>query len=291
MVAGLDDPPGVVVVAHVATPGERLVGDPDTARGGALGELAQLRRGQRVVVDRVLADVGADQHEVGAELLHHRELGLRAPQVRREALLGHRLEVAQRLEQRDLQPERLAARRTTSAACPATRSGRARTARPRRSPPPPRRQLVLERAAQADGRDRVAHGARHPPLHPSFGDPPRPDITYQSVHCFERVLGEEAAVEHHARTRRARTRRPGQDTEEGGARQLGRQRARVLRLLHLRDGRGARLRQGLLPRVRPRDRHAAVARDLRRRLRGAARSARSSWATSATSTGASASCC
>ena len=68
MVAGLDDPPGVVVVAHVAAPGERLVGDPDAVRGGALGELAQLRRGERVVVDRVLGDVRADQQQVGAEL-------------------------------------------------------------------------------------------------------------------------------------------------------------------------------------------------------------------------------
>ena len=60
-----------------------------------------------------------------------------------------------------------------------------------------------------------------------------------------------------------------EDPAQGGARQLDRQRARVLRLLHLRHRRRARLRQGLLPGVRPRDGHAAVVRDLRRRLRRA----------------------
>ena len=134
MVAGLDDPPGVVVVAHVAPPRERLVRDPDAVRGGALGELAQLRRRQRVVVDRVLGDVGADQHRVGAELLHDRELRLRPRQVRLEALRRHRLEVAQRLVQRDLEPQLLAAPPPPPRARPGPRSGRARTARPRRSP-------------------------------------------------------------------------------------------------------------------------------------------------------------
>ena len=111
----LRDPPRVVVVAHVAPPGERLVGDPDPVRGGALGQLAQLRGGERVVVDRVRRDVGADQHRVGAELLHDRELRLRAPQVGGEALLGHRLEVAQRLVERDLEPERRRSAPRTSA--------------------------------------------------------------------------------------------------------------------------------------------------------------------------------
>ena len=61
-----------------------------------------------------------------------------------------------------------------------------------------------------------------------------------------------------------------EDAQEGGARELDRQRPGVLRLLHLRDGRRAGLRQGLLPRVRSCDRHAAVVRHLRRGLRGAA---------------------
>ena len=68
---------------------------------------------------------------------------------------------------------------------------------------------------------------------------------------------------------RSRSRGSGQDADEGGARQLDRQRARVLRLLHLRHRGRAGLRQGVLPRVGPRDRDAALARHLRGRLRGA----------------------
>ena len=60
---------------------------------------------------------------------------------------------------------------------------------------------------------------------------------------------------------------PRKTPARGGARQLGRQRARVLRLLHLRHGGRARLRPGLLPRVGPRDRDPALVRHLRRRLR------------------------
>ena len=63
VVARLDDPPRVVVVAHVAAPRQRLVGDPEPARGGALGQLPQLRGGERVVVDRLRGDVGADQQQ------------------------------------------------------------------------------------------------------------------------------------------------------------------------------------------------------------------------------------
>ena len=85
-----DDPPGVVVVAHVAAPGERLVGDADPVLGGALGQRVELGGGERVVVDRGRGDVRADQQQVGAELLHHRELALRAPQVRPQLLLAGR---------------------------------------------------------------------------------------------------------------------------------------------------------------------------------------------------------
>ena len=55
VVGGRDDPPGVVVLVDVAAPGERLVGDPQPAVGGAGGERAQLLGGERVVVDRLRA--------------------------------------------------------------------------------------------------------------------------------------------------------------------------------------------------------------------------------------------
>ena len=87
--ARLDDPPRVVVVAHVAAPGERLVGDPDAALGGALGQRAQLRGGERVVVDRVPARRSSRRASVSApSALHHVELALGAAQVARAARPG-----------------------------------------------------------------------------------------------------------------------------------------------------------------------------------------------------------
>ena len=157
VVAGLDDPPGVVVVAHMAPPGERLVGDPDVVRSGTLGERVQLRGGESIVIERVRRDVGAHEQHVRAELLHDRELALRAAQVRLEALLGHRLEVTQGLIQRDLQPELLGSPADLRGSLwsgdevgleeldGVEARGRGRV------------ELVLERAAQADRGDRPAH--------------------------------------------------------------------------------------------------------------------------------------
>ena len=121
--------------------------------GGPLGQRAQLLGGERVVVDRGGRDVRADEERVRAELLHDRELGLGA----RERRLGQRLEVAERLVERDLQPE--------------LGGERAHLGRPQRRADQVvleqfdgveagRRggvQLLLQRAAQADGGDRAAH--------------------------------------------------------------------------------------------------------------------------------------
>ena len=115
VVGALDDPPRVLVVVDVATPGERLVGDPQAVGGGALGQLAQLGGGQRVVVDRVRRDVRAHQQQLGAELLHQRELRLGAREVR----LGHGLEVPKRLVEIERQ---VAVRRAAARIC-AGRSG------------------------------------------------------------------------------------------------------------------------------------------------------------------------
>ena len=49
-------------------------------------------------------DVGADEHEIGAERLHHVELPLGAVEGLGALRLGHALEVAERLEQRDARP-------------------------------------------------------------------------------------------------------------------------------------------------------------------------------------------
>ena len=158
MVGGRDDVPGVRVVVDVPAPGERLIGHAQPALPRTRREQVQVLGGQRVVVDRRGRDVRADQHGRRAELLHHVELGLRPAQVG----LRDGLEVAERLVEVDREAERLG---------PRTHGGGgerrvdevgleeldAVEARGRRGG-----QLLLERAAQAHGRDRASH-QRAPP--------------------------------------------------------------------------------------------------------------------------------
>ena len=135
MIGGGDDPPRMLVLVDVAAPRERFVGDSQAAIGGPVGERAELLGREAVVVDRVGADARADEHRVGAERLHDVELGLGAAQVALEHRGGHGLEVAERLVERDAQPERhprATGRRTGTAA---SRPGPVRTARSRRSRP------------------------------------------------------------------------------------------------------------------------------------------------------------
>ena len=109
MVGGLHDPPRVVVVVDVAAPGERLVGDPDAVLGGPLGERAQLRGGEGVVVDRGGGDVRADEHGPRRARSMTSNCARRAQVAERR--LGHGLEVAERLVERDLAGRASAARR------------------------------------------------------------------------------------------------------------------------------------------------------------------------------------
>ena len=91
VVGRLDDPPRVVVLVDVAAPGERLVGDPQAALGGALGERAQLLGGEVVVVDRRRGETLEQTSIVVApSALHDVELRLGAAQVAREPVVGRR---------------------------------------------------------------------------------------------------------------------------------------------------------------------------------------------------------
>ena len=159
VVARLGDPPRVVVLGDVAAPGERLVGDAQPALGGAPGERVQLLGGERVVVDRLGRDVRADQHRRRAELLHDVELRLGAVEVALERGLRDRLEVPERLVEVDRQAElrgrvphvgrserrvdQVGLEQLDSVEAGARRGG----------------ELLVERAAQADGGDRAAHHA------------------------------------------------------------------------------------------------------------------------------------
>ncbi len=161
VVGGGDDAPRVPVVVHVPAPGERFVGHAHAVLGGEVGERRELRCGEVVVVHRVGADVGADEQGRRPELLHDGELVRRAAQVARELLLGHRLEVAEGLVEVDGEPEVLGpqpdlARRPRAADevvledLDAVEAG-----------PGDRRELLVQGAAERDGRDRPTH-ARPP---------------------------------------------------------------------------------------------------------------------------------
>ena len=104
MIGAADDLPGVAVVVDVAAPGESLVADAQTALAGALAELAEIVGRAVDPAERLRRDVGADQHQVGAELLHQVELALRPVEDAAAMRLRHALEVAERLEEGDLQP-------------------------------------------------------------------------------------------------------------------------------------------------------------------------------------------
>ena len=153
-----DDPPGVVVLVDVAAPGERLVGDAQAALVRSLGQRVQLLGGQVVVVDRLGRDVGADEQGVGAELLHDVELRLGAAEVG----LRHGLEVAERLEEVDRQAELVGhapdlggrQRRVEQVGLEDLDAVEAGACR--------RGELLVERAAQADGGDRAPHRAGAP---------------------------------------------------------------------------------------------------------------------------------
>ena len=68
VVGAAHDLPGVAMVVDVPAPGERLVADAQAARRRPLAELAEVVGGAVDAAERDRRDVGADQHQVGAEL-------------------------------------------------------------------------------------------------------------------------------------------------------------------------------------------------------------------------------
>ena len=101
----LDDLPGCGPVPDVAAPGERLVADAKAALMRLVGETAEVFGGASVVVDRFFGDVRADAEKAGAEFGHQVEFAAGALDVAGALRLGHRLEIAQRLQRDDGEAE------------------------------------------------------------------------------------------------------------------------------------------------------------------------------------------
>ena len=108
MIGAPHDLPGIAKVVDVAAPGQRLVTDTKAPLGRVLAELAKIVRGAVDAAERDGRHVGADQQEVGAELLHQIELAHRAREIARALRLRHALEITERLERADIEIEVLA---------------------------------------------------------------------------------------------------------------------------------------------------------------------------------------
>ena len=91
------------MVVDVAAPGERLVADAQAALCRPLAELAEIVGSPVDAAERSGRDVGADEHQIGAELAHQVELALGPVEGARTLRFRHSFEIAEGLEQRDLQ--------------------------------------------------------------------------------------------------------------------------------------------------------------------------------------------
>jgi hypothetical protein len=98
------DLPGVAMIVDVPPPGQRLVADPEARAWRRVRRVREIRSSPVDAAERDRRHIGADQHEIGAEFLHHIELALGAIEGPRALRLRQALEVAERLEQRDLEP-------------------------------------------------------------------------------------------------------------------------------------------------------------------------------------------
>ncbi len=91
------------MVVDEAAPGEGLVADAHAVLAGQLAESAQIVRRPVDPAQRQRRNGRADEDEVGAELVHRAELASCALEGARALGLGQALEVAEGLEQRNLQ--------------------------------------------------------------------------------------------------------------------------------------------------------------------------------------------
>lgn len=105
MVGTAHDFPGTAVVADMPAPGQGFVADAQPAFGRPFAEFVKIRRRPVDAAKRERRDVGADQHQVGSQVLHHVELALGPIETALALRLGHAFEIAEGLEQRDLKPD------------------------------------------------------------------------------------------------------------------------------------------------------------------------------------------
>ena len=97
--------PDLLQGVDVAAPGQGLVADAQATCAGVLAEQAQVVHQDALIAQGIGGDVAAHQHQVGAQFLHQVELALGAVEVPLQPVAAAALEVAERLEQGDGQPQ------------------------------------------------------------------------------------------------------------------------------------------------------------------------------------------
>ena len=92
------------MVADVLSPGKRLIANAQAAPCRALAEFAEIRRRAVDAAERHRRDARADQHQIGAKLLHDVEFALGAIESPAALRLRQAFEIAKGLEQRYGEP-------------------------------------------------------------------------------------------------------------------------------------------------------------------------------------------
>ena len=87
----------------MAAPGQRFVADPQVALLRTITQIAKIISCAIDTTERMRRDVGADQHQVGPQLLHQIEFALGAIEGLLTVWFRQSFEVTERLEQHDLQ--------------------------------------------------------------------------------------------------------------------------------------------------------------------------------------------
>ncbi len=105
MIGTPDDFPSVTMIGDVPAPGKRLIADFQPAPGRSLAQFVKIRCGSVDASERNGRDVRADQNEIRPQFLHDVELPLGTVERPRAEWFRHALEIAERLEQGNLQPE------------------------------------------------------------------------------------------------------------------------------------------------------------------------------------------
>src|SRR5687767_524644 len=91
----------------MASPGERLEGDPQSTLGSSFAEFMEVSCRPLNSAKRIRRDVAAHHQEVAAEFLHDVKFALGAGEHLRALWLGHTLKISERLEGDSLKPEPL----------------------------------------------------------------------------------------------------------------------------------------------------------------------------------------